>query len=552
MSNKKLEFSNGIAYFGLPTNTSNANGQANSTAASSGDSDAAPFIKGVGIHIFQSSGDKTSNWSHILKSWAPLNWLRFSIARLQGGSLVNEKAPDTWNRYQEDVDIAADLGCNGFRLSLEWSRIEPTRGYIDQEAVARFNEILDALTKAGMQPNLTLHHFTHPQWFDEIGAFQHEENIPIFAEYAVKMVQLFGNKVKMWATFNEPTSSAVMGYLFGAYPPGHMFRFVTAGRVLLNMLRAHVAAYKAIKALPGGEQYQVGITHMLLPFEAWPDFGWLTAPSKFVAKWMTHWWGWDAVHQWMLTGKYAWCVPFYGCWIYYEEGGRPPCDWFGVNYYSRPVVSAICGPGRKPWQVLSDLQYPIDPTGMYEMIKRCSKYGIPMYVTETGVSIPSEEHRAYAIDSYMKEILHAIRDGYDVRGLYYWTLLDNWEWNAGYSIKFGLFAWEPNGKVDRVMRSSAKTLKNYYKTLPDTVSAVRKAAQSMSLAYPKTIPPLKSISWLFMSTFLALLDLCQMLIGTTHELTEDTMHRASHMVEEGVGETSSTIEKLQERCPSIS
>lgn len=74
----------------------------------------------------------------------------------------------------------------------------------------------------------------------------------------------------------------------------------------------------------------------------------------------------------------------------------------------------------------------------------------------------------------------------------------------------------------------------------------------MSLAYPKTIPPLKSISWLFMSTFLALLDLCQMLIGTTHELTEDTMHRASHMVEEGVGETSSTIEKLQERCPSIS
>ncbi|KAF6258060.1 glycoside hydrolase superfamily [Scenedesmus sp. NREL 46B-D3] len=390
------------------------------------------FVKGVGTHMWQSSGDESSNWTHILKSWGLLNYPRFLMARLFGGLTVLESCPNSWDRYEEDASLSASLGCNGFRLSLEWSRIEPRRGHIDQAAVQRYRDIFGSLLRRGMTPNATLHHFTHPQWFDELGGFTKAENIPLFVKFAVKAVELFGDQCQLWATFNEPTSSSTMGFIFGAYPPGQMLGLQTAGEALLNMLRAHTAAYRAIKALPGGERHKIGLTHMIIPFSHWPDLGPLTAHSRFAARWLTFWWGYDLMHEYLQSGRFAWCVPSLdadgsSC-KFVAEDGKPPMDWFGVNFYSRPVLSPFLTPGRKPWQVLSDLGYPIDPEGMHEVLVRCSVYGVPLYVTETGVSINSQRHRQYMIDSYVKEILRAMAEGVDVRGLYYWTLLDNFEW----------------------------------------------------------------------------------------------------------------------------
>ncbi|WIA39927.1 hypothetical protein OEZ86_013361 [Tetradesmus obliquus] len=491
------------------------------------------FVKGVGTHMWQSSGDESSNWSHILRSWGLLNYPRFAMARLLGGFTVLERCPNSWDRYEEDAALSSSLGCNGFRLSLEWSRIEPRRGFIDQAAVQRrieprrgfidqaavqrYRDIFAALLRRGMTPNATLHHFTHPQWFDELGGFTKAENIQIFVDFAVKAVQLFGNQCQLWATFNEPTSSSTMGFIFGAYPPGQMLGLETAGRALLNMLRAHTAAYRAIKALPGGERHKVGLTHMVIPsssvglthmvipFSHWPDLGPLTAHSRFAARWLTFWWGYDLMHEYLQSGKFAWCVPSLGsggssC-SFVVQDGRPPLDWFGVNFYSRPVISPFLSPGRLPWQVISDLGYPIDPQGMYEVLVRCSAYGVPLYVTETGVSINSQRHRQYMVDSYLKEILRAMTDGVDVRGLYYWTLLDNFEWNGGYSIKFGLYEWSPwPWGGDRRKRSAADTLAGFYHSLPPTVAAVRKWARHADLSHEQHSPPPHSLRWVRVCT----------------------------------------------------
>eukprot|EP00882_Tetradesmus_deserticola_P024464 GHRQ01026736.1.p1 GENE.GHRQ01026736.1~~GHRQ01026736.1.p1 ORF type:complete len:189 (+),score=50.27 GHRQ01026736.1:292-858(+) len=121
------------------------------------------FHKGVAISMWQNSGDDDSNWTNFIKSNFPFKALPFGFNRFSGKHSVLQSCPDTWNRYEEDVELAVKAGCNALRLSIEWARIEPRKGQIDMDAVARYHAMLDAMEAAGVEPNATLHHFTHPQ-----------------------------------------------------------------------------------------------------------------------------------------------------------------------------------------------------------------------------------------------------------------------------------------------------------------------------------------------------------------------------------------------------
>eukprot|EP00882_Tetradesmus_deserticola_P028626 GHRQ01031895.1.p1 GENE.GHRQ01031895.1~~GHRQ01031895.1.p1 ORF type:complete len:171 (+),score=85.58 GHRQ01031895.1:153-665(+) len=125
---------------------------------------------------------------------------------------------------------------------------------------------------------------------------------------------------------------------------------------------------------------------------------------------------------------------------------------------------------------MTDMYYPIYADGLYEALMQSSQYGIPIYITETGIADRSDKNRAIMIDKYMRATLRAIADGADVRGFYYWTLMDNFEWNAGYLMEFGLYAWQPDGSVDRKLKEGAKALVRYFKSLPNSLSALRAAA----------------------------------------------------------------------------
>ncbi|KIY97953.1 beta-glucosidase, partial [Monoraphidium neglectum] len=161
--------------------------------------------RGVAISMWQNSGDEHSQWTAFIRSRFPFKALPFGFNRYSGSHSVNESCPNTWDRYEEDFNLAKEAGCNAFRLSIEWARIEPRRGYIDLEAVARYNAMLDSLERLGLEPNASLHHFTHPQWFEDLGGWEVEANIPIFVDWCIQAVELFGNRIHFWATFNEPT-----------------------------------------------------------------------------------------------------------------------------------------------------------------------------------------------------------------------------------------------------------------------------------------------------------------------------------------------------------
>eukprot|EP00775_Hariotina_reticulata_P001845 gene1845-2178_t len=157
------------------------------------------------------------------------------------------------------MQLVKALGCNSLRFSFEWSRIEPQPGQVDRQAIARYHEILDCMEHHQLMPNATLHHFTHPQWFEAAGGFSKAENIPAFEAYCQLVFQEFGHRVPYWATFNEPSCFSLCGYIMGLWAPGQRLRFVQAGKVLSNMLKAHVSVYHQLKSMPAGQTTQVAL-----------------------------------------------------------------------------------------------------------------------------------------------------------------------------------------------------------------------------------------------------------------------------------------------------
>jgi len=433
------------------------------------------FRKGVAISVWQNSADDgVSNWTRYAYSRWPFS--KFGISTTRGKHKVG-KSCDFWNRFKEDLQLAKDAGCTAFRFSFEWARIEPTRGTYDQGAIRRFHEMLDAMEELGLEPNATLHHFTHPTWFEDLGGFMDEANIPLFVEWSCFMFREFGPRIKLWSTFNEPTCYCFLAFIVGMMPPSYIFNLTAAGRTLGNMLKAHTACYRALKALPGGQGAEIGLVHHHITFAA-QGTGLAHTVAATVAKWMEYWWGWDVVDHWMMTGEFEWKLPVLGTWYRWSDpAGKPPCDWWGINYYSRTVLSWWLQPACMPTEVMTDMYYPIYPEGMYRAIKRSARYGIPMYITETGIADSRDDRRTLFIDAYFKEVLRALADGYDVRGFYYWTLTDNFEWATGFTMKFGLYAWEPDGSVDRKLKEGARALVRLYRTLPDGLAALRAVAR---------------------------------------------------------------------------
>ncbi|KAG2442823.1 hypothetical protein HXX76_002902 [Chlamydomonas incerta] len=445
-------------------------------AAANGDAEPVRFLKGAAISVWQNSGDDDSNWTRFAKSRWPFR--SFGVSAIRGRYNI-DKCSDFWNNYERDIKLAAEIGSTTFRFSIEWARIEPLRGVFDMEAVHRYHAMLDCMLRHGLVPNATLWHFVHPSWFEEAGGWTKEENIPAFVKFCVKCLEWFRHKITLWATFNEPTCYMFLGFIVGIAPPGRIMDLVTAGRMLSTMLKAHTAVYRAMKAAPGGQAAQVGLVSHHITFEP-QGTGILYGLSKVLSDWMTYWWGWDVVHHWMMTGEFVWKLPVLGVWQRWQDpAGRPPCDWWGINYYSRGIFSWYLAPSCRKAEVMTDMYYPIYPEGMYKCIKRCSEFGIPMYITETGIADARDDRRALMIDSYMKAVLRAVAEGCDVRGFYYWTLLDNLEWATGYTMKFGLYAWEPDGSVDRKLKEGSKTLVRYFKTLPDDLAGVRAAARQV-------------------------------------------------------------------------
>lgn len=415
------------------------------------------FLWGITTSEHQISGSKTcknNNWAEWEKSKDAKG-----LPRIKEGQ-ISKTSTDNWNLYRNDINLMQRLGVNAYKFSIEWSLVEPSEGVFDQNAISHYQNLIDTLLLVGITPMITLHHFTNPIWFQKLGSFEKEENIKYFVRFCTFIFEKFSDKVKFFCTINEPGIYALMGYVLGVFPPGET-SLQKASEVIKNMLLAHCQVYKKLKAMKNGQEAQIGIVHNVLKFESYHTWNYfLSVPCNYLCSYFSHITS-DCIVDFFKTGTYRFHVPLKAYTTFTEKFENPPLDFFGLDYYSYPLMSwqlsfshpvvSCCNKN----EVMADLPFRLYPEGIYKAIEEVSEVGVPIYITENAIFDNSGKKVVPYMNRYLYFVSKAIEDGYDIRGYFYRTLVDSFEWNEGFSIKLGLYNLDLNTRT-RTMKEGAK------------------------------------------------------------------------------------------------
>lgn len=369
---------------------------------------------------------------------------------------ISGLATDHWNRFREDLYLAKELGLNSYRFSIEWSRIEPEEGRWDLQALEKYAEMLAECERLNLLPMVTLHHFTSPIWFAHQGDFTSELSYYKFANYVRKITKTIGNRVSCWCTFNEPVIMCVGKYLAGFQPPA-IFDPEKCSRMFRGLLKSHVRAYDIIHSeMPRrrgpwrNHKLMVGYAHNMMDFvpaRHWhPMERFLTfvGRSFYNQSWL------DATtgrkQQFGITGIVPTAPEVR------EALGRVTTDFIGINYYSKAIMrwrakgeqfetaaGLPFGIGFSEMnEPVSEMGWGFHPEGLRRMIRFAKNYSLPIYITENGIADGSDRFRADYLRSHLRVLADEILHGADIRGYFYWSLLDNFEWVKGFRPRFGL------------------------------------------------------------------------------------------------------------------
>ncbi|TFH34469.1 MAG: glycoside hydrolase family 1 protein [Anaerolineales bacterium] len=361
-------------------------------------------------------------------------------------------ACDWWGgRWQEDFDRAAQTHQNTHRLSIEWSRIEPEPALWDESAIEGYREILSGLIERGMVPMVTLHHFTTPQWVQERGGWLSEQVITWFERYVRKVVEAMHDLVSLWITVNEPNVLAYAAYADGSFPPGRSSLQETA-QVVANLVKAHAAAYHAIHAIR--PDAAVGMAHQFRGFRAGRRNLRL---NQFVADFRHRTFN-HSIPQAVTSGKLNFLR-----WKFQIPEARGTQDFMGLNYYTEEEIQFdLFHPGNalKPGGYGEDVD--LSPTGFiankplgfWEAMRWAKSFDLPIYITENGIEDEQDLIRPRYMASHIHQLWKALNFNWDIRGYYHWSLVDNFEWERGWSQRFGLWEIDPKTQA-RTKRRSA-------------------------------------------------------------------------------------------------
>ena len=438
------------------------------------------FLWGTATAAHQVEGDNTNN-----------DWWEFE--ERPGAICAGERsglACDWWRNAERDFDRMAAMSYNAHRLSVEWSRIEPQEGLFDLGAVTRYREILLGLRQRGIEPMVTLFHFTSPLWLARLGGWSNPAVVGYFQRFVRYTVEHLGDLVTLWCTVNEPNWYGLNGYLTGLHAPGKKsLRFCL--RVWKHELLAHAAAYRIIHAVQDGAQ-----AGLVLALAAIQPLDPKHRPSAWAAR----------LASYLFQGEFLRAV---------REGRLPfpiavppvrsdvlldSTDFWGVNYYMRYRIGVSHDAGGRrlvlgptPGAEMGDLCNgrpwgEIYPPGMYQVLMLLASLGKPIYVTENGVPDADDDQRPRYLLRHLAQVRRAIADGADVRGYYFWTLTDNFEWNAGWSWRFGLIALDERTQV-RTPRPSAYLYEQIIRAnaiMPEMVLAY--APEVMDELFPRSEP----------------------------------------------------------------
>jgi len=346
--------------------------------------------------------------------------------------------------YEDDFAIAGQLNHNCHRFSIEWSRIEPQEGNFDPLEIEHYRKVIADLKNRGIEPVVTLHHFTNPAWFSQKGGWLNSSLQKYFLRFAERVVREFSGQVKFWITINEPLVYSSHAYLLGAWPPKRRSLFETA-RVTFNLAQAHIKAYPLIHKIykeNSLEKPMVSIASNLQAFE-------LCRPTlkNRLSVYLRH--------------------KLYNLYFIEELFRRKTLDYIGINYYGRNLVDVeswgikhllldTCKYNHHPLRKNS-LGWDIYPEGLYKLLLAVKKYNLAVLITENGICTEDDDLRWDYIREHLLQIHRAMQDGVRVIGYIYWSLIDNFEWDKGFSPRFGLVHVD-YGSQKRSVRPSAKKL----------------------------------------------------------------------------------------------
>jgi beta-glucosidase len=479
------------------------------------------------------------------------------------------RSADHWNRVAEDVSLIESLGVQQFRMSIEWSRIEPQEGVIDQAALNHYRDEVRLLKSRGIEPLITLQHFTLPQWVAEKGGWEWEGMPDAFSRYSIRVYRAIRNEASIFITMNEPNLMLAGGYMDGRVPPSYNDPVRYFGAIQ-GLLKTHAKTYRELKrwARHYGKTIQVGLSyqsHGIIPENDPVIRAQMESMSRAMRDWILQHLNqyfadrFSALFNPMLMGlneilteTIAQAVAFppdrVVNWILPEsvyngrvtlisnieevittlelrmiqflasvpglsvmiplvvpamealkdklspviEGLRGTQDFYGFQYYTSHMLhlSNPAGENPMPGRFLTDMNWAVYPEGMLHYLREIhSKFPeLPIMITESGIADTADTLRPFYIEAHLRAVLQAIGDGIQIKNFCYWTLTDNFEWDAGYGKDFGLFEIEglgqPGGSLRRIRRRSA----DYF----ERVSRENRVFSPFELGIPAYVPGLAS------------------------------------------------------------
>ncbi len=423
------------------------------------------FLWGVATAAYQVEG------SPLVDGASPTNWHEFSHRRRTIRDGTNgDTACDAFHRFREDIGHMVRLGIRAYRFSVGWARVMPEPETVNEKGIDFYQRLVDALLEAGIEPWVTIFHLEEPLWLSRQGGFVRRAGVDHLVSLGRLLFQRLGDRVRNWITVNEPTVYAYGGYVTGDTPPGRRLAFRSAFACAHHLLLGHARLCRAWEEV--GRPGMIGLAHHAI----WVEPARPTDARDGEAAGLMD----DIANRSVLDPLCRGTFPRralsrLGRWLpgTLEKDlaeMRRPGTYVGINYYARnlyrwsrlmPVVHA--SEYRRAGSRYSAM-WEIYPEGLYRTLMRLkTEYGNPAtVVTENGFPLPEtagrdpldDPERIQYITEHLSALGQAMADGVDCRGYFYWSLLDNFEWNLGLSMRFGLLRTDFRS-LERTWRKSA-------------------------------------------------------------------------------------------------
>jgi beta-glucosidase len=396
------------------------------------------FVFGTGTSAYQiegawnKDGKSPSIWDH---------WTHNSKVVKHGHT--GDIACDHYHRYPQDIDLIKRLNLDAYRFSIAWPRVQPDgRGQLNEKGMDFYDRLIDKLLEAGIDPYVTLYHWDLPQVLQEdFGGWASRDVLKFFADYSAKMVERFGDRVKMWSTHNEPWCTAYFGYAWGVWAPGVKDEKI-GKQVHHNLLVSHGLASQAMRAA-AKHPLEIGIVLSLSNHEPLHEAD--KALAQNASDWQDGVW-FDPLYKGTYPQKFIdELTDFHPDDL---KTISQPMDYLGVNFYFRVVHSHQKPIHPIPGSEYTAFNWEVTPESLGRLLRHITeKYDAPtLYITENGAAFNDSLKRGKVRDprrkaylrEHIKQTALAMRDGAKVKGYFAWSLMDNFEWNEGYTKRFGI------------------------------------------------------------------------------------------------------------------